>query len=142
MDRQTNDEGLMINQAMADQIASRGLINTQGDPRYPANNPLNGLGLAPQPVGRTTYYGDTQIPDVIPGAMPLGGINQLVMQPRGLNQPGNPQLELAPQLADQLGAISGSTMPIDLGPQSPLSGLGTDTSKVGGFNRNQRRRPS
>lgn len=134
------DQGLQVDPAAQQAIQAGSLRSTMGDPRYPALNPLNGAGLEPTFIQRSSYYGDAQITDVVPGFTRLGGIEQRMVEPRGANAAGHPNLGLPMQVADQLAAAPYG-LPLGHGEESAFA-LGTDTGRVGSTGRNVRRKRS
>ena len=96
------------------------------DPRFQQNNPMKALGTAPQMQGRSTPYGDGAVPIPTPGMVPSPRPQQRIV----LNRPnlaGMPELQLTPQMADELAALPNPAA-LPMSGTAQVEAMGVDTS--------------
>lgn len=102
------------------------------DPRFQQVNPMN-WPQPPQTQVRSTPYGDSAVPVILPGMVPVPAPQQRVV----LNRPnlaGLPDLQLPPQMADQLASMPNPAM-LPMSGTAQVEAMGIDTSPGGQMRR-------
>lgn len=110
------------------------------DPKRQLNNPGNITGdMMPQLGERSNPYGDGKAPFMSTGLVITPRVQQQVVFRPGspgfgggsLNVPGHPGLIPSREVLDQIGAASGSTIPMgSQGAPAPRRGRGTSLSEA------------